>query len=67
MKPSTCRILALRVAPSRSTTVTFWPDETIFETVEFSARTITERLQKLYFDQVEGRRDTHPEWLTYVE
>ncbi|WP_295451842.1 branched-chain amino acid transaminase [uncultured Thiodictyon sp.] len=25
---------------------------------------ITERLQALYFDQVHGRRDTHPEWLT---
>ncbi len=28
---------------------------------------ITERLQTLYFDQVHGRRDTHPEWLTPVE
>ncbi|HYN79376.1 MAG TPA: branched-chain amino acid transaminase [Lamprocystis sp. (in: g-proteobacteria)] len=27
---------------------------------------ITERLQTLYFDQVHGRRDTHPEWLTLV-
>jgi len=27
---------------------------------------ITERLQGLYFDQVQGRRDEHPEWLTYV-
>jgi branched-chain amino acid aminotransferase len=25
---------------------------------------ITERLQSLYFDQVHGRRDEHPEWLT---
>lgn len=25
---------------------------------------ITERLQSLYFDQVHGRRDVHPEWLT---
>jgi branched-chain amino acid aminotransferase len=25
---------------------------------------ITERLQKMYFDQVHGRRDTHPQWLT---
>jgi branched-chain amino acid aminotransferase len=25
---------------------------------------ITERLQALYFDQVHGRRETHPEWLT---
>ncbi len=27
---------------------------------------ITERLQTLYFDQVYGRRDKHPEWLTPV-
>ncbi|BAW79462.1 branched-chain amino acid aminotransferase [Candidatus Nitrosoglobus terrae] len=27
---------------------------------------ITERLQTLYFDQVHGRRKTHPEWLTPV-
>jgi len=27
---------------------------------------ITERLQKRYFDQVHGRRDEHPEWLTLV-
>ncbi|AFL72790.1 branched-chain amino acid transaminase [Thiocystis violascens] len=27
---------------------------------------ITERLQTLYFDQVHGRRDRHPEWLTLV-
>ncbi len=27
---------------------------------------ITERLQGLYFDQVQGRRDEHPEWLTLV-
>ncbi|AGA90480.1 branched-chain amino acid aminotransferase, group I [Thioflavicoccus mobilis 8321] len=27
---------------------------------------ITERLQGLYFDQVHGRRDAHPEWLTLV-
>ena len=27
---------------------------------------ITERLQRLYFDQVLGRRDEHPEWLTLV-
>ena len=27
---------------------------------------ITERLQKLYFDQVHGRREEHPEWLTVV-
>lgn len=28
---------------------------------------ITERLQSLYFDQVLGRREAHPEWLTYVK
>jgi branched-chain amino acid aminotransferase, group I len=28
---------------------------------------ITEKLQSMYFDQVQGRRDTHPEWLTYVK
>ena len=27
---------------------------------------VTERLQKLYFDQVHGRREEHPEWLTLV-
>lgn len=27
---------------------------------------ITERLQTLYFDQVHGRREEHPEWLTLV-
>ena len=27
---------------------------------------ITQRLQTLYFDQVHGRRDTHPEWLNLV-
>ena len=31
------------------TTVTFWPDETVFETIEFSARTILERLQMMAF------------------
>lgn len=28
---------------------------------------ITEALQALYFDQVHGRRDAHPEWLTLVD
>ncbi|MGD2075396.1 MAG: branched-chain amino acid transaminase [Gammaproteobacteria bacterium] len=28
---------------------------------------ITERLQTLYFDQVNGRREDHPEWLTLVD
>src|SRR3954463_9716599 len=37
--------------PSRETgtTVTFWPDVTIFETVEFSFETITRRLQEMAF------------------
>ena len=29
--------------------------------------TITERLQSMYFDQVHGRRDLYPEWLTLVD
>jgi len=28
---------------------------------------VTEQLQNLYFDQVHGRRDEHPEWLTLVD
>src|SRR5580765_59459 len=31
------------------TTVTFWPDGSVFETIEFSARTILERLQMMAF------------------
>jgi branched-chain amino acid aminotransferase len=27
---------------------------------------VTAELQKLFFDQVEGRRDAHPTWLTHV-
>jgi branched-chain amino acid aminotransferase len=27
---------------------------------------VTERLQGLYFDQVHGRREEHPQWLTPV-
>ena len=38
-----------RSGPRRGTTVTFWPDDTVFETVEFSARTILERLQMMAF------------------
>jgi DNA gyrase subunit B len=38
-----------RSGPRRGTTVTFWPDDTVFETVEFSARTIIERLQMMAF------------------
>jgi DNA gyrase subunit B len=38
-----------RSGPRHGTTVTFWPDDTVFETVEFSARTILERLQMMAF------------------
>jgi DNA gyrase subunit B len=42
-----------RVGPSprgrRGTTVTFWPDETIFDDTEFRAQTIIERLQVYAF------------------
>ena len=31
------------------TTVTFWPDPTMFESIEFSARTILERIQMMAF------------------
>ncbi|MGA8262664.1 MAG: branched-chain amino acid transaminase [Arenicellales bacterium] len=27
---------------------------------------ITEKIQSMYFDQVKGRREEHPEWLVYV-
>ncbi len=27
---------------------------------------VTEKLQTMYFDSVHGRRETHPDWLTYV-
>jgi branched-chain amino acid aminotransferase len=33
---------------------------------EGSRGPITERVQSMYFDQVKGKRETHPEWLTYV-
>lgn len=33
------------------TTVTFWPDESIFDEVEFRAQTVTERLQMMAFLQ----------------
>ena len=33
---------------------------------EGSRGPITEKLQSIYFDQVHGRRDIHPEWLSYV-
>jgi DNA gyrase subunit B len=38
-----------RSGSRRGTTVTFWPDATVFESVEFSARTILERLQMMAF------------------
>jgi DNA gyrase subunit B len=38
-----------RSGPRRGTIVTFWPDDTVFETVEFSGRTIIERLQMMAF------------------
>jgi DNA gyrase subunit B len=38
-----------RSGPRRGTTVTFWPDDTVFDTVEFSGRTILERLQMMAF------------------
>ncbi|MCG6871986.1 MAG: branched-chain amino acid transaminase [Gammaproteobacteria bacterium] len=28
---------------------------------------LTEQLQTMYFDQVKGRREAHPEWLSFVE
>ncbi len=28
---------------------------------------VTERLQSAFFEQVTGKRNSHPEWLTYVE
>jgi branched-chain amino acid aminotransferase len=28
---------------------------------------VTERLQKIFFDQVNGKRNEHPEWLAYVK
>ena len=28
---------------------------------------MTEKLQTMYFEQVRGQRETHPEWLTYVK
>jgi DNA gyrase subunit B len=38
-----------RGAQRHGTIVTFWPDPTVFESVEFSARTILERLQMMAF------------------
>src|SRR6267142_6064538 len=40
-----------KVGPSKrhGTTVTFWPDETIFEETEFRAQTLIERLREMAF------------------
>ncbi len=40
-----------KVAPSKKhgTTITFWPDETIFEETEFRAQTLIERLREMAF------------------
>ncbi|MCJ7671927.1 MAG: toprim domain-containing protein, partial [Acidimicrobiia bacterium] len=40
-----------KVAPSKKhgTTVTFWPDPTIFEEIEFRAQTLVERLREMAF------------------
>ncbi len=64
-----------RASARQGTTVTFWPDDTIFETVEFSARTILERLQMMAFlnkgleirfrDEREGR-DREPTVYKYA-
>jgi DNA gyrase subunit B len=35
--------------PAHGTTVAFWPDPEVFETVDFSGRTINERLQMMAF------------------
>jgi DNA gyrase subunit B len=47
----TAKLKAVGDAPRgrTGTTVTFWPDDTVFETIEFSARTILERLQMMAF------------------
>jgi DNA gyrase subunit B len=47
----TAKLKAVGEAPRdrTGTTVTFWPDDGIFETIEFSARTILERLQMMAF------------------
>ncbi len=53
------------------TTITFWPDPTIFEETEFRAQTITERLQMMAFLQrgleirFEDERKGHEQQVTY--
>ena len=39
----------MRPTNETGTTVTFWPDASIFETVEFSFETIIRRLQEMAF------------------
>src|SRR3546814_7820151 len=41
------------------TTVTFWPDGSIFETTDFSARTILERIQMMAFLNKGLRSEEH--------
>ena len=53
------------------TSVTFWPDDTIFEETEFRAQTITERLQMMAFLQrgleirFEDERPGHEQQVTF--
>src|SRR3954447_1702320 len=49
--PTTKKLQIVGDAPRgrTGTTVTFWPDDEVFETTEFSARTILERLQMMAF------------------
>ncbi|MSO87837.1 MAG: DNA gyrase subunit B [Acidimicrobiia bacterium] len=46
---STLEVVGTSPRGRTGTTVTFWPDGSIFETTEFSARTILERLQMMAF------------------
>jgi DNA gyrase subunit B len=56
----------------RGTTVTFWPDPTIFEEVEFRAQTVLERLQMMAFlnkgleIRFEDERPGNPQQVTYL-
>ena len=38
-----------RSSKQRGTTITFWPDPTIFEEIEFRAQTLLERLREMAF------------------
>ncbi|MBI4149846.1 DNA topoisomerase (ATP-hydrolyzing) subunit B, partial [Candidatus Woesearchaeota archaeon] len=42
-------VTVIGTAQERGTTVTFWPDDTIFETLEFSFETLSARLRELAF------------------